>query len=203
MNKIRIYIEGGGVGKETRATLRQGFGAFFSSLRDIARSRRISWDIIVSGSRDDAWGDFETALEQHSDSLNILLVDSEGPVSTTPKQHLHDRDGWNITVPAECCQLMVQTMESWLLADVEVLKSYYGQRFQGSALPNCNNVEDIGKAALYTALDQATRHTKKGPYRKITHGADLLERVRPSVVRSRAIHCDRFFKTVSSAMDMP
>ena len=43
--EIRIYIEGGGDGRETKARLQQGFSAFLSRLRERARDQRIRWEV--------------------------------------------------------------------------------------------------------------------------------------------------------------
>lgn len=156
--------------------------------------------MVASGSRNSCFDDFRTALDSHPEAFNILLVDAEDAVSTTPRQHLQDRDGWDIHTSEENCQLMVQTMEAWLVADLEAFRSYYGQRFLTSAIPRSQNVEEIDKTALKSALDNATRNTQKGEYHKIRHGADLLTRIDPTVVRGKAQHCDRLFLTLAHLM---
>ena len=93
---------------------------------------------------------------------------------------------------------MAQTMEAWLVADRDALGEYYGGGFLDSAIPDNTNVEEIDKATLESALDAATRGTQKGKYRKIQHAADLLARMNPGVVRARAQHCDRLFRTLES-----
>ena len=51
VKEIRIYIEGGGDDRDTKRQMRQGFSGFLKDLVQIARSKRIKWDIIVCGSR--------------------------------------------------------------------------------------------------------------------------------------------------------
>lgn len=199
--EIRIYVEGGGDQKETKARLRRGFGAFLRDLRDACRRRSIRWNVTACGGRDATFDAFDMAIRTHRTAFNVLLVDAEGPVDDGPFDHLPDR--WTAQwkaggVEERQCHLMVQILESWLIADGQQLAEYYGQGFHGKALPNETNVERVAKERVFAALEAATRGTKKGEYHKTRHAPDLLGRVRPSVVRSRAPYCDRLFETVRS-----
>ena len=198
--EIRIYVEGGGDGSQTKAQLRQGFSALFRSLVDAARSQRIRWALVVSGSRNNCFDDFCRALESHPNAFNVLLVDSESMVTKALDQHLLERDQWAMPVSIDHCHLMVQTMEAWLVADRVALARYYGEGFLDSAIP-CNlDVEQIAKDTLESALGRATRNTQRGRYRKIQHGAALLGLIEPRTVRNKARHCDRFFRTLENLM---
>ncbi|NES00255.1 MAG: hypothetical protein F6J86_41765 [Symploca sp. SIO1B1] len=53
VKEIRIYIEGGGDDRDTKRKIRQGFNGFLKNLVYIARNKRIKWDIIVCGFRED------------------------------------------------------------------------------------------------------------------------------------------------------
>jgi len=44
VTEVRIYAEGGGDKKDTRALLREGFSRFLDSLRKMARSKGIRWN---------------------------------------------------------------------------------------------------------------------------------------------------------------
>jgi hypothetical protein len=133
--------------------------------------------------------------------LNILLVDSENPVTATPAKHLEDRDRWDVSgIADESCHLMVQTVEAWLIADPEALARFYGQGFHRNALPKHENVEEIGKDQLVKRLDQATKKTQKGRYHKILHCSLLLAILDQRRVRSRARHCDLLFKTLEARL---
>ena len=203
VTEIRIYIEGGGDEKETKARFRQGFGEFLKDLVGLARRKRIVWRIIPCGGRSQTFDNFVTALKTHSEAFNVLLVDAEGPVHDNARLHLRERDSWNLS-PAddEQCQLMVQMMEAWLIADIEALKRFYGQGFRERSLPRRANVEEIDKPTLISALEAATRDTVKGEYHKGRHSAQLLERLDVSKVRRAAPHCDRLFTTLIEKMEM-
>jgi hypothetical protein len=184
MREVRIYIEGGGDRSDTRAAIRTGLSNFLDPLRQLARNRGLRWYITACGSRNEAFRNFNTALETHSDAFLVLLVDSESPVVVGRWEHLRRRDDWEPgEVGDDHCHLMVQTVEAWLIADPETLASYYGQGFRQNALPRREDVEAVPKDELYRSLERATSGTQKGAYAKIRHCADLLGRLDRNRVR--------------------
>ena len=153
--------------------------------------------VIVCGPRDSAFQDFKNALKSHPDALNILLVDSESAVNVGALDHLRSEDHWHCDgLSEEQVHLMVQTVESWLIADPETLAEFYGKDFRASALPKHKDVEAVDKKTVLSSLERATEKTSKGKYHKTRHTPDLLERIRPEVVRQRAKHCDRLFTSL-------
>ena len=203
VREVRIYIEGGGDRSHQKASMREGFSAFFAELKERARGQRIRWNLVMCDSRRNAYEDFQTARATHVDAFNILLVDSESPVSTrtSPWLHLRSQDRWGAGgATEEQCHLMVQTMEAWLIADVDALADFYGQRFQRSPIPNREDVEQIPKKDMVPVLTEASRPTQKGEYAKIKHGAGLLRRIHPDVVRAKAKHCERLFHTLEEKL---
>ena len=94
VSEIRLYVEGGGDGQDTKAAVRRGFHGFLQALVLLARAKSIRWQIVACGSRQAAFHNFLTALETHRNAFNVLLVDAEGPVYDRPKAHLEKRDGW-------------------------------------------------------------------------------------------------------------
>lgn len=122
-------------------------------------------------------------------------MDAEDAVTALPREHLKQRDGWDLsTAHEDQIHLMVQTMEAWLLSDPEALAKYYGQGFNANPLPKRTNLEDEPKANLCPALEKATRKTQKGEYKKIAHASDLLAKVDPRKSQARAPHCKRLSK---------
>lgn len=196
---VRIYLEGGGDGGATKRLIRAGFSEFLGPLRDLARARRIEWNIIACGPRNAAFEDFKTALRTHPDAFNVLLVDSEDRVNQPRWEHLRQRDRWQAPyLPEDHCHFMVCTIEAWLAADPEALAAYYGQGFRRNALPAQADVETVEKETLMSALNRATERTQKGRYRKIEHCSDLLKRLDSDRVRARARHCDLLFKILEA-----
>jgi len=199
--EVRIYVEGGGDGRESKAAVRRGFGTFLIQLRDAARDRRIRWQIVACGPRNATLDNFRTAQRTHPDAFNVLLVDAEGPVVCSPSEHLRQRDGWNMpALPDDHFLLMVQMMEAWLIADPDALAVYYGQGFNKGAIPRNPNVEQVDKTSIEAGLQAATRRTRKGEYHKIRHGPTLLERIDPGKVRAASQHCERLFTLLAEKM---
>ena len=188
---VRVFAEGGGDRAETKAALRAGFGKLFSK---IAPSGSIK--VVVCGGRSQTIRDFRIAVRNaaHADHL-VILLDSEEPLAETVGiwAHLKRRD--RCDCPAEVGEenagLMVMCMESWFLADAEILQEFYGQMFGTNALPGRINVEEIPKGQVQSALERATRNTQKGSYHKTKHGPKILELLRPAKVRERSAHFAR------------
>jgi Domain of unknown function (DUF4276) len=204
---IRIYIEGDKKSKNSNISLREGFSTFFKDLREKAREKKIKFDVILGGSSAETFKDFLRGIKSHPNSFVAFLIDSDDEVSEddTPKsflQNLQKSKNWEWeNVEDEQCQLMVQIMESWFLADVETLKNYYGQGFNSKTIPKTQNVEKIAKNDVESSLDKATRDTKKGVYHKIKHGAELLTKVDVINIKQKAKHCQRIFQTVEKKID--
>lgn len=202
VKEIRIYIEGGGDGKNTKALIREGFSKFLQEIVELARSKKIKWGITVCGSRNNAFRDFKNALKSHPDAFNVLLVDAEAPVKMSPWEHLKNRDNWELPeIDDRYCHLMVQAMEAWFIADIDTLKKFYGQGFKENAIPKNSNVETIDKDSLEPCLKNATSNTSKGEYQKIKHASKLLELLNTSKVRSASPHCDRFFSLLMEMIE--
>jgi hypothetical protein len=95
---------------------------------------------------------------------------------------------------------MVQTMETWIVADATSLVRYYGQGFNRNALPRALNLETVDKAAVENALNQATRNTQKGIYHKIRHASEILGMLQSEEVRKRCPGCERLFYALKCAI---
>jgi hypothetical protein len=151
--------------------------------------------VIASGSRNDTFQDFRDALKRHPNDYVILLVDSEEPVVKGPWQHLRERTEDNWPRPANTgddqAHLMVQVMESWFLADKQVLANYYGKGFLPNSLPSQPNIELVAKKDVFNGLQNASKKTKKGEYHKTRHGFDLLALIDPALVRGASNHADQ------------
>ena len=133
MTGVSIFMEGGGKG-ERRAALRRGMDSFLRSAKAAARRKSLKWQVVACGSRNQAYHRFSEAAARGPGDLLFLLVDSEEGVRRSPRFHLVARDGWDELeeVAEDRIQLMVRTMETWLIADIETLRSYYGSRFNGN-----------------------------------------------------------------------
>ena len=202
MSGVAIYMEGGGAGKDSKAALRQGMDAFLDPLKQVAREKKLHWKLVCCGPRDEAFRGFRNALRDGEDEVVVLLVDAEGTVEAAVRAHLHARDGWDLTdINGQSVHLMVQTMEAWIVADVDALRGYYGQRFNQGALPRTVDLERVGKLSLENSLQRATERTQKGRYKKIAHASDLLKRIDAEQVKARCRHCGRLFDELGRMID--
>lgn len=189
---VRIYVEGGGNLGALRSECRRGFSEFFRKFIPPGKQPKV----IACGSRSEALRDFRTALNTYPDEHILLLIDAEAPVAQGQSvwAHLRQRDQWEPPNGAteENTHLMVQCMESWLLADIEALSRYFGQGFQASALPRNPNIEAVPKQEVFRALQSATRQTKtKGEYSKGGHSFAVLALIDPAKVHRASPHAER------------
>ena len=179
--------------------------AFLAEIKEAVRANRWTWKLVPCGGRRSAHDAFQNARDRAEDGETIvLLVDSEEAVAAeSPIEHLRTRqdDGWDLAgATDDQVHLMVQTMETWIIADPDALAAYYGQGFQANALPSRPDLEEEDKAAVARALECATGPTQKGEYHKIRHASDLLGVIDPVRVRRRCAHCERLFAMVGRAV---
>jgi hypothetical protein len=200
VREIWIFIEGGG-GKGSKDQLRQAFSQFLAGPRETARHRGVHWRVVMCGSRDDTLKAFRNTARRNADAHLFLLVDAEGEVAGTPREHLAARDPWDLSFAEDDqCHLMAQVMESWFLADPDALAKFYGQHFGAKQIPARKNVEEVPKAEVESSLKTATAKTQKGEYHKIRHGPAILESLAPDRVRARAPHCDKLFQALDEVL---
>ena len=203
-NSLTIYVEGGN--RDSRAALIICQRAFKVFLEKAGLPPR-SFSVEACASRNHAYDDFCFALASGENAL--LLVDSEELVPTNAYtnrplpawQHLTGRAGDNWALPPGAADhqahLMVPTMEAWLVADKKNLGAYYRgpynrEAFNEGALPGRPNVEAVSKAAIESALANATRpNQSKGLYHKGRHSFEILETLDPKTVASASYHLRR------------
>ena len=202
MKGIKVFVEGGGDSVHQRRELRVGFDELLAAQKMAAQGKKRSWDTTFRGGRDQTFDAFHRALEHADDeTLLILLVDSEDGIDAETKnaadanaqtrvQHLTQRDQWDLTgTDPKQVHLMVQCMETWIVADAEALADYYGKGFHAKSLPKRQNLEEEPKPDVLDKLKKATNKTQKGEYAKIKHASKLLACIDPAKVRQR---CSRF-----------
>ena len=211
---VTVYVEGGGDRAQLQAQCRKGFQELLEKAKFGDRLPRV----VACGARNDAFRDFKTALrkrvEREDDEYPILLVDSEYPVaddnqpdanpSGAWRHHSGPPDHWTRPSCAEDdqAQLMVTTMETWLLADKQTLIAYFfptsmnGNAMNASALLPDSDLESRRKKKLSDALRNATQSSSEDRYRKGKHSFDLLGRIRPKELKSKLPHFRRFVETL-------
>ena len=195
---VKVYVEGGGDGRELRARCRRGFSSFFEKADSVGRMPQV----IACGGRQSAYAKFRTAVASGNErEFIVLLVDSEGPVAegSSPWVHLMNRDGWNKPDDAtdENSHLMVECMEAWFLADKDRLAVFFGRGFNRNALSSHRNIEEIAKADVLQGLKNATRQCRpRGKYGKGQHSFEILSEVDPAKVSAASPHAKRLIETL-------
>jgi len=82
---------------------------------------------------------------------------------------------------------MVQVMETWFLADRELLKSYFGSSFRENHLRKWPVLEEIPKPTIFEALEKATAGCPKR-YAKGKISFELLGQLDPQKVETACPH---------------
>ncbi|MFO7566780.1 MAG: DUF4276 family protein [Enhygromyxa sp.] len=181
---MKLFVEGANTARaDLRTDCREAFHDLFERAGIRAKPR-----VEPRGSRREAFDAFCAALQRGSYDQIWLLVDSEGPVSCEdPWEHVRQRqgDGWIKPDGAidDHLHLMVEVMETWFLADPDMLEGYFKQGFRRNALPKRSDIENISKVDIDTALRDATKDTKKGRYDKGKHSFDLLRQLDPEKLK--------------------
>lgn len=195
--KVAIYIEGGGDTRALQTPLKRGFKKLFE--KAVVNIHEL--DVIPCGGRDRAYKDFRIAFEQGRYEVAMLLIDSEGPVATGQRAWQYFSSGVRpddvgFTPPTgstnDNAHLMVQMMEAWFITDVAAFRTLYRHGLQEKSFSNSMNLEQIPKHQLIPALENATRQTSKGQFKK-SHGAELIAELNVAQLRQRSAHADRLF----------
>ena len=204
MNSVAIYMEGGGTGLATKDSLRRGMDGFLDELKQQCRRNGCRWKLVCCGSREQTFEKARLALQAGRADIVALLVDAESAVIGSPRKHLTLHDRWEMSAFSEHeVHLMVQSMETWLVAHPDALESFYGAGFRKAALPGSEDLERKSVADIHSALSRATGRTRKGKYHKIRHASILLGLIDPVLVRQRCPSCDRLFVLLKKALLEP
>jgi len=184
----KIYAEGGGEGELADTEFRQAWAAFFKAAGLQGRMP----GVVRGKGRIRTYDLFKTALQNSApDTVPLLLVDSEGAVlpNHTVWEHLKSRDGWDQppAAGADDAFLMVQLMETWLLADRDALRKYFGSRLNENAFAEWPELESVPKATVLNVLDKATADCKT-KYAKGRVSFELLSAINPGEVEQRCPH---------------
>jgi hypothetical protein len=200
VTELAIYAEGGGDTTHQKAELRVGLDGLLNNVKSKAREKRLGWKLVCAGGRQATYEAFINALHTNPGTINVLLVDSETSIVAATDDtdqdaavrvaHLTQCDQWDLSeAHPKRVHLMVQCMETWIVADMAALRRFYGQGFAPNSLPRRVNLEEEPKVDVYEKLVRATRATQKGEYSKIQHASQLLQNIDPTQVAAR---CPRF-----------
>ena len=189
--RIVLCVEGGGDTNATQIECRRAFSTLLERAGFAGRMPQI----IACGSRNNAFKVFKSAL-RGSERVAVMLVDSEDPVTeSSPWAHLKIRDGWD--QPADTtdaqAQLMTTCMETWISADIETLKSFFGQHLNVGKLLSLTKLEQRPRDQVQAALTSATSACGRDRlYKKGDLSFRVLAKVNPNVLMQHATYFKRF-----------
>jgi hypothetical protein len=196
VNELRLYVEGGGDSQDQKAQLRRGFDQLLKEIKTLAGERGVSFKIVCSGGRVQAFNAFLNAIATYPQAVSMLLVDAEGPVASSSASkpqdrvsYLGKRDRWDFkSVDPTRVHLMVQCMEAWIVCDEAALSTFYGKNFHKAGLPTRQDIESEPKADILSKLRAATKPCQAGEYGKLRHASKLLGLLNPSLLEKRCPH---------------
>lgn len=190
----KIYAEGGGEGQYLDRLFRRGWTAFFQAAGLAGRMP----SVVRGQGRRRTFDLFLTAVKYpRRGELPLLLVDSEDPLAPGHSvwQHLKARSGDKWEKPSDAAEdqafLMVVVMETWFLADRNLLRRYFGTELREKHLRAWPNLEAVPKDRVLEALEQATAGCEK-PYSKGRASFELLARLTPASVEAACPHAKAF-----------
>lgn len=191
----KIYIEGAAPGHLADTQFRKAWSEFFQK----AGIPKEKFSPVRGQSRQETYNSFVAALKiRKINVLPLLLVDSEAPLNPAHSlwEHLakRDGDGWKKPDGAteEHIFLMVQLMETWFLADREMLKQFFQPDFIEKHIPKREDLEAIPKLDVYAALEAATaKRPIKKRYAKGEVSFNILSKLSPQKVENLCPHAAR------------
>ena len=184
---------------EGSSDLRSGYSQLFQAHRDRARAKRLRFKLVAGGPRTETIKDFLRFCSTEPSSLNVLLIDSEGPVTDTVRyisDSIRSLSVWNAGgfCSDEQLHLMVQAMEAWFVADPQSLRRHFGRDYNTRALPSPQAAETVSAADLVTAIRRGLPHSRRRRgYDKVSDGVELLRWIDVDIVSQHCVHFRRLW----------
>ena len=196
----RLYVEGGGNGRDGKIRCREGFRKLLEKCDFGGRMPSLT----ACGSRDSAYDKFKIAQERGPTKGYVaLLIDSEEPLSNIDEtwEHLKGRDRWQKPRGAKDDQVLFMTtcMETWIVADYKALSTHFGQGFRASALPPRDDLEGRPRGEVLDKLRHATRNCL-APYEKGAKSFAVVGKLDPATLGSYLPSFRRALRILNAAL---
>ncbi|WP_276951362.1 DUF4276 family protein [Helicobacter rodentium] len=193
MNKIKIYVEGGG-NRNLDSSLRKAFNKL---LREYGICER-NCKVIAGGDGGNALNSLVVSLEKYPNS--IALIDSEEIIDTQSKlEHLRktikNQDKLK-GITENNLFFMVVCMESWIVSDAEALKKHYGPGFKETKIQTSDLIHK-DKAKIMKMLKDSIREYKNKEYDK-SESFKILEKASVQKIVKSNSYAKEFFEFLKS-----
>jgi hypothetical protein len=202
MREVVVYVEGGGPTRLQQKEFRTGLDQFFISLKKLADDNDCRLTFSPRGGIEQVLADFDIAYNPPSTEIYYLLVDSDGPVISVPRNHLKTKFSSyrfldDKKIPDNRIHLMVQVMESWFIADISALERFFGEGFDSAQIPQDQEIESIDGDVAINSLKSASKGSSRGEYKlysTIEFETGILKQLNPDILKDKAPHCKRLFE---------
>jgi hypothetical protein len=184
-----IYIEGGARGagsKDLNIRCQEAFHKLLDRMGFKGRQPRL----VACGGRSGVYDRFVIQHSQNMAGYVAMWIDSEEPmanpdaawehlrtVTTVPKWAQPEGAGDNQVL------FMTTCMETWIVADRDVLSDHYGRELQESALPPLAGMEERGRHDVQNMLEHATRNCANA-YEKGIRSFEILGKLTPATLEN-------------------
>jgi hypothetical protein len=183
-----IYLEGGATGagsKYLKAKCQEAFHKLLDRMGFAGRKPRL----VACGGRGDVYERFVIEHSENAAGYVAMWIDSEEPMANPNAawQHLQNVTTvpkWEKPARAQDDQVLFMTtcMETWIMADHEVLREHYGHKLHEPALPPLVNLENRVRHDVQDRLERAT-HSCKNAYKKGALSYEILAALNPATLR--------------------
>ena len=183
-----IYLEGGARGADSKYLNIPGQEAFHKLLDRMGFAGRKP-RLVACGGRSAVYDRFVIEHSQNVARYVAMWIDSEELMANPEAAWAHLRTvttvpQWAQPAGAQDNQVLFMTtcMETWIVADRDVLSDHYGSDLQESALPPLVDLEKRGRHDVQAKLEHATRNCTNA-YEKGKRSFEILGKLTPAKLK--------------------
>ena len=182
-----IYVEGGATGANSKylnIRCQEAFHKLLDRMGFVGRKPRL----VACGGREAVYSRFVIELSASFATYVAMWIDSEEPTVHPEEAWEHLKmtttvHPWARPPGAQDDQVLFMTtcMETWIVADQDVLGIHYGSKLQSSALPPLLGLERRGRHEIQDKLQHATRNCSNA-YQKGKRSFEVLAKLTPATL---------------------
>ncbi len=203
-----IYIEGGARGagsKEVKIRCQEAFHKLLDRMGFMGRKPHL----VACGGRSNVYDRFVTEHSHNAAGYVAIWIDGEEPLANPEAAWEHLRtvatvSPWAKPPGAEDKQVLFMTtcMETWIVADRDVLSNHYGRELQETALPPLVELEGRGRHDVQNKLEHATRNCANA-YMKGERSFEILGKLTPATLEKHLPSFGRVRRILAEKLRAP